>query len=247
MRKLSFWAAANPWKARIIIACSHVLLILLAWYTGNTLKQSGLLVPGVLLLVLTGIYFFAVYFYPRHENKQKLGKKLFYTRQKFCDLLLAATAWGMIICIANNENVRTGIFTSLNASEIVTPVKKDPTAEEILKSLEYRDKKSLTRTEKRILKKEFNVQLKKYVKAKLSGDKEGSGNAAIIILSIIAAVGLFYLLAALSCTISCNGNDAAAVIVLLLGTAGIVIGLILIFRGLKRKSRRQQEVKSTEG
>lgn len=247
MRKLSFWAASNPWKARLIIACSHVLLIVLAWFTGITLKQSGILIPGILLLVITGIYFFAVYFYPSREQKEIIGKKLFYSRQKFCDFLLAATAWGMIICIANNENVRTGVFTNLNASEIVTPVKKDPTAEEILNSLEYRDKKSLTRTEKRILKKEFNVQLKKYVKAKLSGDKEGSGNAGIIILSIIAALGLVYLVAALSCTLSCNGNDAAAVIVLLLGIAGIVIGLILIFRGLKRKSKRQQEVKSTEG
>lgn len=247
MRKLSFWAAANPWISRVIIATAHIFLIFLGCFTGIELRDSGFLVPGLMLPAIIVLYFFTVYYYPRKEHKHKIGKNLFYKKQKICDFLLAAAAWGMVICISNNENVRTGIFTNLNASEYIAPKKIDPRATEILNSLQYRDKKSLSRSEKRILKKEFFSQLKTYAKAKLTGDKTGEGNAAIIILAIIAAVGLLYLVAALSCTLSCNGSDAAAIIVLLLGIAGIVIGLVFFFKGLKKKKEKKQMLKTQEG
>ena len=129
------------------------------------------------------------------------------------------------------------------ASNVIT--KATPSAEEILASLQYRDKSSLTRQEKRILKEEFKKQIKIYAVAKITGNKDGASKAVLIILTIIAAIGLLTLLAALACSLSCNGSDAAAVIVGVLGAAAIIWGTIVlvnrISRGPKKKSGNPTE------
>ena len=104
----------------------------------------------------------------------------------------------------------------------------------------------MTRAEKRILKAEFKKQLKIWTLAKISGDKEEGDKAGLLILAIVGAAGLFFLVAALSCSLACNGSDAAAIVVLLLGTAAIVLGLLAVIRSINRKKRQKTEIK-TEG
>jgi hypothetical protein len=121
------------------------------------------------------------------------------------------------------------------------PVTK-PTAKQVLSSLSYRDKNSLSRLEKRILKKEFNHQLGVYAKSKLRGNNEKAEDAALIILTIVAALGLMALLAMLVCNLSCGGADAAAVLVGILGTAAIVWGVVVIIKRINRKSKIEKDV-----
>jgi cbb3-type cytochrome oxidase subunit 3 len=247
MKKLSYWAATNPWKARIIIVISHILILFLGWYTGTALNELEIFLPAAFLLVLfILLYLITVFVYPSKQEKQVLGSKKFYIKQKLCDFSLTACAWIMIVSLANNRNVRTGFFNYASASSIETAITKNakPTAAEILESLKYRDKSTLTKEEKRILKKEFNVQLKKYVKAKITGNKKASDETGLIILSIVLALGLLYLVGALACTLSCNGSDAAAIVVALLGTAAIVIGLIFVIRGIKKKQSKGMGTKT---
>jgi cbb3-type cytochrome oxidase subunit 3 len=247
MKNLSYWAATNPWKARIIIAVSHILILFLGWYTGAALNEMEIFLPAVFLLVLfILLYLITVFVYPSKQEKQVLGSKKFYIKQKLCDFSLTACAWVMIACIANDKKMRTGFFNYASASSIETIITKNakPTAAEILESLKYRDKSTLTKEEKRILRKEFNVQLKKYVKAKITGNSKAGDEAGLIILSIVLALGLLYLVGALACTLSCNGSDAAAIVVALLGTAAIVIGLIFVIRGIKKKQRKETNIKA---
>jgi hypothetical protein len=154
----------------------------------------------------------------------------------------------MVTGIAASGDISFGSLSPLFAStpSAINNNKKDPTAEQILASLKYRDKSSLTRLEKRILKAEFKKQLKVWTLAKITGKKEEGDKAGLIILAIIGAIGLFFLVASLSCSLSCNGSDAAAVAVLLLGTAAIVLGLIAVIRSINRKKRKPVETK-TEG
>ena len=70
------------------------------------------------------------------------------------------------------------------------------------------------------------------------GKKADAEQVALIILACIAAVGLLYLVMALACTLSCNGSDAAAVIVAILGLAGIIWGLIAVIRAINRKKTK---------
>lgn len=249
MKKISCWAAANRWKSRIIMIIAHILILSLGWYTGVSLNKTNVSLPGILLFVFVGCYLLSIIYYPSKKEKRTLGIRRFYSKQKFFDFSIAFAAWAMIVCIGNNKNIQTGIFNYVSASSTVavSVVTEKPTAAQILESLKYRDKSTLTKQEKRILKNEFKHQLKRYVAATVRGDKAASGEAGTIVLACIAAAGLLYLVAALSCNLSCNGNDGAAIIVALLGTGGIVLGLVLIIKGVQRKRQREEEAQQKQG
>jgi cadmium resistance protein CadD (predicted permease) len=242
MRKISYWAKRNPRNARVIIIISHVLILLLAWYTGTKFINVEIFLPGYLLLVFIILYGVAVIVYPRKKERNFFNRRFFYIKQKTCNFFLAFAAYGMIICIANG-NVRNQIvqpaFGITAASTVIDKIK--PTAAEILASLKYRDKKTLSREEKRILKKEFRLQLKNYVIAKVTGNKRDGEEAGLILLSIVGALGLLFLVTALACNLSCNGYDGAAAIVGILGVAGIIIGLIVVIKAINRKAKKKKE------
>lgn len=86
------------------------------------------------------------------------------------------------------------------------------------------EKTSFSRKEKRLIRKEFNHQLLRYGKVTVTGNKEAQGNAGVIILACIVAVGLLSLLALLACSLACKGAEAVAVIVAVLGMAAVVWG-----------------------
>jgi hypothetical protein len=250
MKKLSAWAKSNPWKARIIIIVSHLILWVLAWNTGTGLLAQNILLPDSFLLVSLIVFLAAALFYPLKRNRTIANRNVFYKKQKLSDFLLAASTFSMILCIANVNDISVLSVAPASGSIASTVPRHNtnqPTAAEILASLKDRDKSTLTRTEKRILKKEFKVQLKKYVKAKLAGDKKAAGDTGLIILTIIAAVGLLYLVAALSCSLSCNGSDGAALVVALVGTAAVVFGVVMIIRGINKRYREKKESMIPEG
>lgn len=239
MKQLSLWAKGNPWKARLIIIVSHILILLLAWFTGNEISGLSDELPGYLKIIFVLVFVIAAFSYPVKKSKTVYS----YAKQKTCDFLLVLSTFGMVTGIAASGEISFGSLSPLYAStpSAINNNKKDPTAEQILASLKYRDKNSLTRVEKRILKAEFKKQLKIWTLAKISGNKEEGGKAGLLILAIVGAVGLFFLVASLSCSLSCNGSDAAAIVVLLLGTAAIVLGLLAVIRSINRKKRKKIE------
>ena len=240
MKHLSAWAKKNPWKARLIIIVSHILILLLAWFTGSELFGWSDTLPNFLKIAFVLVFIIAAFSYPAKKDRS-YGRSYSYAKQKTCDFLLALSTFGMVTGIAASGEISFGSLSPLYASTSSIESKGDPTAEEILASLKFRDKKSLTKQEKTILKTEFKKQLKIYAQAKITGNKAEGDNAGLLILAILGAVGLFYLVAALSCSLSCNGSDAAAVVVLVLGTAVIVLGLLAVIRSLRRKKRRRIE------
>jgi peptidoglycan biosynthesis protein MviN/MurJ (putative lipid II flippase) len=246
MRKLSYWAKRNPWKSRIIIIVSHLLLMLLGWYTGTSFFAMDISLPAYLFVFFILYYLAAVFIYPSKDEKKRNNRKWIYIKQKACDFSLAAAAYGMMVCISNQPGIFFNNFQKVSGSLIInpSPVKVKPTAAEILESLKYRDKSKLTHEEKRILKKEFKVQLKNYVVAKLKGNKEGGDQTFLIILAIVAALGIAYLLAALSCTLSCNGNEGAAVLVVILGIIAIGLGLYFVIKAINKGAKNKPEPKN---
>ncbi len=247
MRKLSMWAKNNPWKSRGMIVISHLLLICLACFLGIRLIEAEIDLPASVLYVsiLTWIGFAIIY--PSRSMKSVLKEK-FYARQKTADFFIALSSFCVICYAANREAPVPYSQSSAHASVVVmgNKISKDPTAEEILNSLKYRDKSTLTKKEKRILKKEFGRQVKIYVKAKLMGDNDEAGNAGLIILTIVAAIGLLFLVASAACSLSCNGMDGAALAVGIFGTAGIVIATIAIIRRIKRGPKKKKEPEMEE-
>ena len=72
---------------------------------------------------------------------------------------------------------------------------------------------------------------------KQNKDTTKGEKTALIILSVLIAIGLLLGLAALSCSISCGGSEALAIIVALAGTFLIVF---LLVRIIKRISHPKQ-------
>ena len=76
----------------------------------------------------------------------------------------------------------------------------------------------------------------KHDKDSSKGDK-----TLLIILSVIIALGLLSGLAALSCSLSCNGSEALALIVGIGGTFLIIFFLALIIKHISNQSLKKKE------
>ncbi len=230
MRKLALWAKYHLWYARISVIFLHLLLGLLAYILSNLVTvtadtQEGLLYGAVLLfLVLLPVY----------------GLKKTFLYRKVCDFLIALCSFVVLFCFNSKYYNPSGLYQNTYATSTsdVKPKRKLPTAEEVLASLKYRDKSTLTRKEKRVLKQEFKKQLKIYVIQKIKGKKEDSNKTLYIILTIIGALGVLALVASISCNLSCNGMESAAAVVVILGIIGVALGAYFIIRRISRGPRK---------
>ena len=243
MTKLSLWAKHHPSKARIVIVLLHLLLNMLAVYTGVTLLQLNLIIPASAVYITILLFFTAVFLYPSAQQRNiRFNKRRLYIIRKSCDFTLCACSFVLVCFVANNyfNNNSSGASFTAGAA-VYTKGDKKPGAAEIIASLAYRDKSTLTRSEKRILRNEFKLQLKVYAKAKLTKDDEAAAKAIFIILSIIGAVGLSFLLAGLACSISCNGSEAGAIVVMILGLTAIICLLIVVIKKIKSHKKKEKD------
>lgn len=231
MKKISFWASGHVKTARLLIVFIKLLLAAMAYYAGMALYKNEIILPSGAIYFFTFLVLLLVIAVYPDRKKTALSKNLVYIKQKTCDFILPLLSFLIIVTMVNTGNT----VSSYPGAYSIT-IMKNPTAQEILAS--GKTKESLTRTEKKILKKEFFKQLKIYAAAKITGDKETSGKAWKIALAIIVMVGLIYLLAALACSLSCSGSDAAAIIVGTLGLTGIIFGFVLLMKRIHQGSKK---------
>jgi Na+/melibiose symporter-like transporter len=100
-----------------------------------------------------------------------------------------------------------------------------------------------TKKENKQLKKEWKKQLRK-----IAPDKTGEKvwvKILLIVLTVAVAILLLYGLALLACTLSCNGAEAAAWLVGILGLAGIMAGLFFVIRGIVGRKKKKEKQSST--
>jgi hypothetical protein len=83
---------------------------------------------------------------------------------------------------------------------------------------------------------------------RIAGDK--TKKTLLSILTILVALGVLFLVAALSCSISCSGSDAMALLVGLAGLAGVIVFTRLVLRrikfGPKQKDVTVEEIKDPD-
>ena len=235
MRTISRWANKHIQFTRLLVVILHLAAITFACYLGYQIADEGIFFTPMVLYISLMAWICAAILYPKRIQKGV------YKLRKTCDLILAASTFFIFTYATNTEGLFNSEQGKVYAATSIAKELGDPTASEILASLQYRDKSTLTKKEKRILKREFKKQIGLFVKAKFQGDDDGSGRAGLIILTIIAALGVLYLVAALACSLSCNGMDGAAIAVALLGTAGVVWATIAIIRRINRGPRNKEE------
>ena len=227
MKSISRWAKNHVPQARILLVLIKTGLWILAIYLGLLITNMGYFTPGWFLYIIAALAAYSFYSYPHRQYT----KHNFYRKQKTRDFLLGLCAFCIIAGVTNRLDMplpQSG--TIANASSIM----HIGNAAQIITSLEHRNKKTLSRKEKQILKKEFFQQVKVYAKATLLNDKAAKADSWKIILVIVAMLGLLYLIAGLACSLSCSGSEAAAAVLFILGFTAVIWGAAALFKRIKR-------------
>lgn len=242
MKKISLWGRQNPWPARYLIIASHFLLCALALLNGILLQQLGVVIPTGAYFVFAGIYLLAFMAYPfRVQKGREYSAAAYYFRQKTCDYALLVTGFFGVLFFANRPEKMLSLDPVLHAAAPYSSaipsdstVKKYKTIAEFSASmkdvngfpLKWKEKKKLLREQVRAIKQD------KYMS---DGAKVG-----LIILSVAVALGLLFLVAALSCNLSCDGQGGAAALVLIGGLGLIIFLSIITIRAILGKKKRKK-------
>jgi hypothetical protein len=228
MKNISIWASRHKWPARFIIIGSFFILNFIGLFLGDALTVSQITIPSFWIYAIGFIFFAGFITYP--SRKQKSKYRNYYNRQKSADLLLVTTTFLLIICFGNHyhlpKNQSPFGFTYANASALTVithpqlhkaPIDPSPKKKTSL----IKKWKSKFRENIRTIRREYK-------------DATPGERAALIVLSIIVALGLFLLVLSASCSLSCSGSDGAALLVGLLGTGLIVFLLVKVIKRINR-------------
>lgn len=239
MKKISRWAKQHKWASRFLIVFSFVLLTALGILTGDLLREIGIIIPIYLFFLVIAVYILAVLIYPSKTEKLKLAAGKFYRKQKTADFILAASTFCMVICITNDQARNTMFFSSVVAMPVNHPTTPADSIAKTYKSLAAFSASMKDENGKTLKWKER----KKLLKAQINGikkakDMSNGERIALIIACVVIAVALLFLVAGLSCELSCGGSEGAAVVLGIGGTVLVIFLLVVVIRSINRKYRR---------
>lgn len=220
MKSVSYWAKHNMNKARLLIVLCEILLFILAVWLGFLLLQSGVKVPGKAVLVPIIIFSSAV-FITLYEKAFKHQNNNGYWRQRLCFFLLGLSMFLLSVFFVSSEKLLTwNTYSSLSGNSSSLLVKPAPSSAERFSA---RQMERATRLLKKM-------------------QKHSSLNWLYVFLIIVGGLSLLTLIAALSCSLSCNGNGAFSLLVLLLGGGGVIFLCVwLIQKILKGKAPEKEQ------
>ena len=210
MLQLSYWAKDHPLKARWLIAILRVIIALLAVRCGLIFYVENVRFSNQYLAVALSIFAVGWFFYPYVLKKDN------YLRQKCCDFLMGLGAFLIIACWGNR------------LPEIIIPHATAAPAFTVLKPID----RHLNFVQG--VKQSFG----KFIQYRLEKLEARKNRGLWIALIILGALLLLFFLIALACSIACNGMEALAFAVLLIGLVGIVYGCIFLIRRVLGKHRK---------
>jgi hypothetical protein len=228
MRNMSIWASRHKWTARLIIVGSFFILNCIGLFLGDVLIASGTLISSIWIYLISFIFIVGFITYP--SRKQKKAYKNFYKRQKTSDLLLVSTTFLLIISFGNHyslpKNQSPFGFTYVNATASTNA--NTTTIHETTIESSPQKKTSIIKKWRQKIRDNIRTIRREYK------DATPGERTALIVLSIIVALGLFFLVLSASCSLSCSGADGAALVVGLLGTGLIVFLLVRVIKRINR-------------
>lgn len=241
MKKISVWGKHHPRASRIVIVVSFIVLTMLGFTTGLLLRDAGIYLPLAVLLFFACLYATGFLAYPfKNKNGKYRMTASHYVRQKTCDILLAASTFLMIVYLGNHKETLFRYSLPFNQA-MASNTPRDSTVKTYKSigafNISMKDANGKLHTWK---------ERKKLLKEQVRAIKNASGisngaKTALIILSVLVALGLIILVAALACSLSCNGSEAAAVIVGVGGTGLVIFLLIVVIRSILGKKRNKNK------
>ena len=228
-QQLSHWAKKNPWKTRGFIGIAQIGMGVSAFSLGNYLYETSVMIPDYARLSAAGMFAVAAIFYPStyHTN----GSPAFsYLQRKFHDAALFTTG-AMLTLYAGNYCHLT--IQPTPAAQIVSSA---AIPKQKIFSLKFANHQIS------LVKNEFESRLKERFEDPRRGNTRGEKVALVIIVSLAFAF-LTVGVAAASCNLSCSGNEAAAIAVLIAGAAIIAWGLSASLKRIHRAPTIEKKAK----
>lgn len=239
LTQLAFWAKKYPVTARWIIAINRILLGYIAFYGGVVLADRQWFFSEKAFVAVAAAFVIAYLCYPRKDKRWPVKTPSLALR-KSCDALLLASS--CIFWLAAGNYILPYQPTTVNRDKppvetLPSVITKDgkaiyytnpPSAQTLKKAKQVRGKIFKKIRSWRV---GFFQKLKARVLVKLAIIKRAyqkldGATIALLILASLAIIGLLgYVTLAISCNLSCNGQEGAATLVLFVGCfaiAGIV-------------------------
>ncbi|HEV8285445.1 MAG TPA: hypothetical protein VGQ09_14105 [Chitinophagaceae bacterium] len=242
MRRISLWAKNHKWLARATIIGTFILLNCLGIVTGILFDELKISIPYFAFVVTVCFYFLAFILYPQKKQRKNMGSNAFYVKQKSCDLILSTSTFFIAICIGNRPDLLFFKEPAVNATVISsTSLSSDSTAKNY-KSISSFSSSMKDENGKSVKWKERKKLLRHQIKGiKRSNDLSDGEKVILIILSVLAAIGLLYLVAAAACSLACAGSDGAALLVAIGGTGFVIFLLVITIRAIMGKKKRAKQ------
>jgi len=215
----------------------------MAVITGRLLDDLNIVIPSLFLYFFIATSIAGLIIYPSQKLKGiVICREAFYIRQKFCDLVLIASTFLMIVYGANHFD---GFGLNYSAISAAIPVNRSVTVdsstcnykpiEAFRASMKNKDGKTLRWKERRkLLKTQLN-------EIRRTDDLPVGAKIALTIACVLVAAGLSTLLAAAACSLSCSGSEALAVVVGLGGAVVIILLLVWALRAIYGKKKKKKE------
>ena len=227
MKQLSFWAQQHRSAARLLIVLSYFLFNAAGFVLGLLLDYA---IPYWVSYLLLLPFLTAVVLYPSKNEKYRYDN--FYRARKTADLVLVTSTFLLIVCSCSRfpdaiTPVATdAAFASMHAPVVEPPGKKKWTIQLVKRGFVAKHWKQI---------KEHVHEIRTALR-----QKSNAGKAALIILTLIVALGLLLLVAGISCELSCSGAEGLAFTVALLGTGLVVFLTVLVIRRIKRGPKQPE-------
>jgi len=226
MKSISFWGRDHKIAARIIIGLCYIILNIAGLVLGDLLHSIWGNFNIALLLIPIAMTITGYVLYP--NKKYKDSYRNFYVRQKGNDFLLITATFLFLVFAGNSANRSFDFVTPVSAAIAIRPA-------ESINNIAKEKRAHYPGFSKKALRQQLKAWRYAYRTA-------GNGNKTLLIVAVIAgALVLFIFLAALSCNISCSGNEALGTTVLLLGIAGIAYGATKIIQRITRGPKVKKE------
>jgi hypothetical protein len=214
---ISFWAAMNPWKTRLMFAIIHVGLGTAGILLGKKLADNGIRYSDLWgNLFLTG-FLASSLLYPVRYSPVRILKHS-YLRQKGFDIALLVSGFMLMVSTGNSNPEITASFTRM--------VKIHDNEKQNVNSFNNH-----SRNQKQLLYYQDEIQENEEKSGLQKKDEKQGTKIFYTVLAVLVGLVLACLLAAAACGLSCNGMEGLAFLVAVGGgTLLIWLSVLLIKR-----------------
>ena len=243
MKKYSIWSARNPEAARMIIAFCHIMLIALSIVFGIVTYFEDIKISNRFSLVMVLAFSLAYLLYPNRKAKEGLYKYSWSRRIKH-DFVMALSYSCILVAGINQFS-----FQPLNTSAQDYPVRLMSVNPQIASEVHSHKE---VRKENKLQVKSIKAEIKKQLKSMKAEWKANNPNKSflkimLILLILSLAILLWSGIASLACSLSCGGQEGAAIIVFVVGTAAVILLMVIAIRATVRIGQPPvQRIEKTE-